>query len=125
MPPLLRLEDLSVTYATRDGDVPAVRGVSLALERGQAYGLVGESGSGKTSVAMGIMRYLGRNGRIAGGHVRFDGQDLVSELLQRTFEQAARHGLIVGDQDLHTKSACAKLSSCCDSVRSSCSSRSM
>ena len=60
-PPLLRLEDLSITYATRAGDVPAVRGVSLTIERGEAYGLVGESGCGKTSVAMAIMAYLGRN----------------------------------------------------------------
>jgi peptide/nickel transport system ATP-binding protein len=76
MPPLLRLEDLSITYATRGGDVPAVRGVSLTVERGQAYGLVGESGCGKTSVAMAIMAYLGRNGRVAGGRILFDGQDL-------------------------------------------------
>jgi peptide/nickel transport system ATP-binding protein len=76
MAPLLQLEGLSITYATRGGDVPAVRGVSLAIERGQAYGLVGESGCGKTSVAMAIMAYLGRNGRIAAGRVLFDGQDL-------------------------------------------------
>ncbi|MCI0582334.1 MAG: ATP-binding cassette domain-containing protein, partial [Chloroflexi bacterium] len=76
MPPLLRLEDLSITYATRAGDVPAVRGVSLTIGRGEAYGLVGESGCGKTSVAMAIMAYLGRNGRVAGGRVLFDGEDL-------------------------------------------------
>jgi peptide/nickel transport system ATP-binding protein len=75
--PLLALRDLSVSYATREGDVRAVRDVTLAVERGQAYGLVGESGSGKTSVAMAVMRYLGRNGRVDGGSIRFDGQDLL------------------------------------------------
>ncbi|MGH7265072.1 MAG: ATP-binding cassette domain-containing protein, partial [Candidatus Rokuibacteriota bacterium] len=69
MPPLLQLDELSITYATRAGDVRAVRGVSLALERGQAYGLVGESGCGKTSIALAIMGYLGRNGRVEGGRV--------------------------------------------------------
>ncbi|MGH7263468.1 MAG: ABC transporter ATP-binding protein, partial [Candidatus Rokuibacteriota bacterium] len=79
MPPLLQLDELSITYATRAGDVRAVRGVSLALERGQAYGLVGESGCGKTSIALAIMGYLGRNGRVEGGRVLFDGQDLVTK----------------------------------------------
>jgi peptide/nickel transport system ATP-binding protein len=76
MPPLLRLEELSISYTTRAGEVPAVRGVSLTIDRGQAYGLVGESGCGKTSVAMATMAYLGRNGRVSGGRILFDGEDL-------------------------------------------------
>ncbi|MBI3457724.1 MAG: ABC transporter ATP-binding protein [Candidatus Rokubacteria bacterium] len=79
MPPLLELQDLSVTYATRQGNVDAVREVALTIERGQAYGLVGESGCGKTSVAMGIMRYLGRNGSVSRGRVLFHGEDLLAK----------------------------------------------
>jgi peptide/nickel transport system ATP-binding protein len=79
MPPLLELQDTCITYTTREGDVRAVRDVSLAVERGQAYGLVGESGSGKTSVAMGIVRYLGRNGRVDHGRILFDGEDLLAK----------------------------------------------
>ncbi|HEV8675085.1 MAG TPA: ABC transporter ATP-binding protein [Methylomirabilota bacterium] len=77
--PLLELQHLSVTYATRAGDVRAVRDLSLTVERGQAYGLVGESGSGKTSVAMAVMRYLGRNGRVDHGRILFRGEDLLAK----------------------------------------------
>ena len=79
MAPLLQLKDLAISYATRAGEIQAVRAVSLTIERGQAYGLVGESGCGKTSVAMAIMAYLGRNGRVASGQVLFDGQDLATQ----------------------------------------------
>ncbi len=78
MAPLLQLRDLAIAYTTRAGEVRAVRDVSLAIERGQAYGLVGESGCGKTSVAIAIMAYLGRNGRVAHGQVLFDGRDLTT-----------------------------------------------
>ncbi len=98
MPSLLELSHLSITYATRDGDVPAVRDVALTIERGQAYGLVGESGSGKTSVAMAIVRYLGRNGRVDGGRIAFDGQDLLAlsdEALRRL--RGRRIGMVYQD----------------------------
>ena len=79
MAPLLQLKELAISYATRAGEIQAVRAVSLTIERGQAYGLVGESGCGKTSVAMAIMAYLGRNGRVTSGQVLFDGQDLATQ----------------------------------------------
>jgi peptide/nickel transport system ATP-binding protein len=79
MPPLLDIQGLSITYASREGDVRAVRDFSLTLDRAQAYGLVGESGSGKTSVGMAIVRYLGRTGRVEQGRVLFDGEDLLAK----------------------------------------------
>ena len=75
---VLNIADLEVRYAVDGPDVLAVAGLSLALQRGETYGLVGESGSGKSSVAMAIMRHLGRRGRIAAGSVCFNGLDLAA-----------------------------------------------
>ncbi len=75
-PPLLEIEGLCLSYFTRAGEVPAVVDFSLTLESGESVGLVGESGCGKSTVAMGIMRYMGNNGAIVGGAVKFKGRDL-------------------------------------------------
>ena len=45
---------------------------------GKSYGLVGKSGSGKSTAAMAALRYLPRNGRVAGGRVLFEGRDLAA-----------------------------------------------
>src|SRR5215510_7162998 len=76
-PQLLTIEGVHVSYSTREGAVPAVVDVSLALQQGECVGLVGESGCGKTTVALAIMRYLGANGRIVGGRILFKGRDLL------------------------------------------------
>ena len=86
---VLNIADLEVRYAVDGPDVLAVAGLSLALQRGETYGLVGESGSGKSSVAMAIMRHLGRRGRIAAGSIRFNGLDLAA-LSKRRSATAAR-----------------------------------
>ncbi len=75
---LLDVRDLTVHYATRRGVMRAVDGVSFALEPGHQLGLIGESGCGKTTTGRALLRVLPRNGRIAGGEVRFKGSDLVS-----------------------------------------------
>ena len=77
-PPVLELEHLGVTYATRIGTVEAVRGVSLAVRAGETLGIVGESGCGKSSLAYAVMGYLGENGRVAAGSIRLRGQDLLA-----------------------------------------------
>jgi oligopeptide/dipeptide ABC transporter ATP-binding protein len=75
---LLEVEDLSVHFATEDGMVKAVDGVSFSLERGQVLGIVGESGSGKSVTAMTIMGLTrGINAKF-GGSVRYQGTDLLS-----------------------------------------------
>ena len=63
---LLELDDLSVTYRIASGEVPAVRGVSLSLEAGEALGVVGESGSGKSTLAMALLRLLPKDARTEG-----------------------------------------------------------
>ena len=73
---VLDIEGLCLSYHIRAGEVPAVVDFDLKLHRGESIGLVGESGCGKSTVANGIMRYMGRNGSIAGGRIKFQGRDM-------------------------------------------------
>jgi peptide/nickel transport system ATP-binding protein len=74
---LLELDDVSITYRLDSGDVPAVRGVSLTLDAGEALGIVGESGSGKSTLAMSLLRLLPRDARID-GRILLDGEDVTA-----------------------------------------------
>ncbi|MFN8820134.1 MAG: ABC transporter ATP-binding protein [Betaproteobacteria bacterium] len=76
---LLVVDDLQTEFATRDGVLRAVQGVSFALARGQVLGLVGESGSGKSVTGFSILGLIDPPGRISGGSVKFDGQELVGQ----------------------------------------------
>lgn len=75
---LLRISDLHLHYRTLRGDVRAVDGVSLKLDKGEALGIVGESGCGKTSLALGITRLLPRNVILHEGSVLLEDQDLMT-----------------------------------------------
>jgi peptide/nickel transport system ATP-binding protein len=74
---LLSIRNLRVEYTTARGTVAAIPELSLEIGKGDSFGLVGESGCGKSTLIMAIMGYMGRNGRIAGGEILFEGQDLV------------------------------------------------
>jgi oligopeptide/dipeptide ABC transporter ATP-binding protein len=74
--PLLEIDDLRVEYPARRGTVRAVDGVSLRLARGTTLGIVGESGCGKSTVGQAILQLIPPPGRISGGRIVFEGQDL-------------------------------------------------
>ncbi len=74
--PLLQITDLRVTFPTDDGDVKAVDGVDLTLQRGETIGIVGESGSGKSVTSMAILGLHSRRAKISGS-IRFKGLELV------------------------------------------------
>ncbi|MBF0235064.1 MAG: ABC transporter ATP-binding protein, partial [Desulfamplus sp.] len=75
--PVLEVKNLAISYKTRKGDIPAVQGVNFTVGQGETVGLVGESGCGKSTIAFGILDFLGRNGRVSKGSIKFMGQELV------------------------------------------------
>jgi len=76
--PILDIEDLNISFYTRAGEIPAVMDFSMRVMPGETMGLVGESGCGKSTVSLGIMRYLGKNGRIKSGSIKFMGRDMAT-----------------------------------------------
>ncbi|NLD83282.1 MAG: ABC transporter ATP-binding protein, partial [Clostridiales bacterium] len=74
---LLEVKDLRTSFFTDAGEIKAVDGVSFNLDRGRVLGIVGESGSGKSVTAYSIMQILAPTGKIVGGSVKLDGQELV------------------------------------------------
>ncbi|WP_054004589.1 dipeptide ABC transporter ATP-binding protein [Cypionkella psychrotolerans] len=74
--PILEIENLSISFFTRMREIPAVMDFSCSVMAGESMGLVGESGCGKSTVALAVMRDLGKNGRIVGGTIKFKGRDL-------------------------------------------------
>lgn len=75
--PLLRIQNLEIDFPTQNGSVRAVDGVSLELYAGQTLAIVGESGSGKSTTAHAIVNLLPGSGKISGGSITFDGQELI------------------------------------------------
>ena len=75
--PVLQLENVSVAYKIRGGEIEAVQDVSFEIRRGETHGIVGESGCGKSTVAWAILNFLGANGYVKRGHIKFQGQELV------------------------------------------------
>jgi len=91
----LDIEGLRVELDADEGLVRAIDALQLTLQRGETFALVGESGCGKSMTALALMRLLPDNGRVVGGHVRLDGDDLLAwpESRMRTV-RGARIGMI-------------------------------
>ncbi|MBT5193105.1 MAG: ABC transporter ATP-binding protein, partial [Rhodospirillaceae bacterium] len=77
--PILSVADLAVEFDMRDGVARVIDDLSFDLMPGETLGIVGESGCGKSMTALSIMRLVPMPpGRIAGGEIRLDGENLVA-----------------------------------------------
>ena len=72
---VLDVRDLTVDFPSGNGTLQAVRGVDLAVGRGECLGIVGESGSGKSVSALAALGLLGRDARVR-GHIELNGKDV-------------------------------------------------
>src|SRR4051794_1846953 len=80
---LLEVTNLRTQFPTRAGLVKSVDGVSFSIGTGELLGLVGESGCGKSITALSIMRLISPPGRIAGGSIKFKGEELTTASNER------------------------------------------
>ena len=77
MTQLLEVQDLQVDFAAIDGNLTALKNVSLQMKKGETVCIVGESGSGKTVLSKSIMRLIEfENGKITAGRISLDGEEL-------------------------------------------------
>lgn len=90
---VLDVKNLRIHYETPRGDVIAVNGISFKVYRGEIVGLVGESGCGKTTAAMGVLQLVQSPGRILGGEIRINNENLLGldeqQLRQRRWRELA------------------------------------
>lgn len=86
MQPLLEITDLKTQFPTRQGLVRSVDGVCFSINEGELLGIVGESGCGKSVTAMSILRLISSPGKIAGGSIRFKGEELTTATAERMRE---------------------------------------
>ena len=78
MEPVLKLENLTVSFDTPQGEVQAVRGVDLELHKGEILAVVGESGCGKTVLCQSVLKLLPKNARVKSGRILVEGQDITN-----------------------------------------------
>ncbi len=86
MTPLLEVDSLEMAFSTDAGDIKCLDRVSLHVNQGEILCIVGESGSGKSVTLLSVMGLLAENGKITGGKVVFDGQELLG-LPEKEFDQ--------------------------------------
>jgi peptide/nickel transport system ATP-binding protein len=96
--PILEVENLAIEYKIGTEWKTAVRDINFTVEHGESYGLVGESGCGKTTIAMAIMHYLSRNGRVSEGSIRLKGREFV-DLSRRELRRARINDISMVYQD--------------------------
>ena len=98
MNPLLTIEGLRVEFGPADAPLVAVDGAALSIGPGEIVGLIGESGSGKSLTCRSVMRLVPRPGRVAAGHIEFDGRDVLAMTPQQLRDfRAHEAGMIYQD----------------------------
>ena len=88
--PVLEVENLAIAYKIRGGEVEGVQNVTFTINQGETYGIVGESGCGKSTVAWGIVNFLGANGYIKRGTHQLPGPGTHRPHLQGNAQAARR-----------------------------------
>lgn len=76
---ILSIENLRIHFETFAGEVQAIRGVNLKLEKGETLALVGESGSGKSVTAKSVMKLLSNNAVVKEGAITFKGENILEK----------------------------------------------
>ncbi|HFD39931.1 MAG TPA: ABC transporter ATP-binding protein [Anaerolineae bacterium] len=76
---ILEIQDLQVEYPVRTGTIRGVDHVTLPVYEGETLGLVGESACGKSTLGRAILRLVSEPGRIVGGKIMFQGEDLLTK----------------------------------------------
>ena len=76
---ILSIENLRIHFETFAGEVQAIRGVNLKLEKGETLALVGESGSGKSVTAKSVMKLLSNNAVVKEGTITFKGENILEK----------------------------------------------
>ena len=76
---ILSIENLRIHFETFAGEVQAIRGVNLKLEKGETLALVGESGSGKSVTAKSVMKLLSNNAVVKEGSITFKGENILDK----------------------------------------------
>ncbi|MAF95060.1 MAG: peptide ABC transporter ATP-binding protein [Rhodospirillaceae bacterium] len=77
--PILEIKNLNTCFDNGYSRIHAVNNVSFNVQRGEILGIVGESGSGKSVACLSVLRLVPRGGRIVGGEIIFDGEDLMKK----------------------------------------------
>ncbi|MFJ4168268.1 ABC transporter ATP-binding protein [Paenarthrobacter sp. NPDC089714] len=96
--PILEIKDLAITFKTGSGEVKAVKNAHLTIMPGETVAIVGESGSGKSTTALAAIGLLPNNGRVSGGQILLDGEDIAHAPEKRMIELRGSHiGMVPQD----------------------------
>ena len=96
--PLLEIKDLAITFKTGSGEVKAVKNAHLTIMPGETVAIVGESGSGKSTTALAAIGLLPNNGRVSGGQILLEGEDIAHASEKRMIELRGSHiGMVPQD----------------------------
>jgi peptide/nickel transport system ATP-binding protein len=92
--PLLRVNDLRISFITRAGRIQAINDVSFEVKAGETFGLVGETGCGKSQTAMAVMRLTPDAGLIERGEIRLAGMNLTKNISREFKLIQKKHGRV-------------------------------